>query len=102
MTSSRSIAAAMRAAGVKPGGRAWPTIQALQSPLAGLRWRPDTRGGWILPTHSRLPFHPAHGQAAAHVLAEGVVDDHRGEGVDDRGRHHQVPRRLVAVEELSQ
>src|SRR5262245_21369901 len=42
----------------------------------------------------------AHGQAGGHAAAEGVIGRDRRQGVDDRGRHHVVPRCHVAIEEL--
>src|SRR5262245_52021255 len=45
---------------------------------------------------------PTHGEARGHAAAEHVVDRDRRNRVHDRGRHHVVPRRLVAVEELRQ
>ena len=48
------------------------------------------------------PFDAATRQARRHVAAEGVVYDDRRYRIDDGGRHHVVPRRLIAVEELRQ
>ena len=44
----------------------------------------------------------AHRQAGGHAAAEHVIGRDRRHSVDDRGRHHIVPRRHVTVEERSE
>src|SRR5271170_6430382 len=58
------------------------------------------RAGWgRAPCNSAgSAFDAAHGQTGGHAAAEHVVDHDRRDRVDDRGRHHVVPWRLVAVE----
>src|SRR5580704_19394818 len=53
-----------------------------------------------LPAAVALPLHATHGQARRHVASEPVIQDDRRQRVDDRGRHHVVPWRFIAVEEL--
>ena len=50
----------------------------------------------------RLTLHPAHRQPGGHIPAERVIHDDRRQRIHDRRRHHVIPRRLVAVEELRQ
>src|SRR6478672_2906420 len=49
-----------------------------------------------------LALHRAGGQPAHHVALEDVVDRGRRQGVDQAGRHQQLPRRIVGREEAAE
>src|SRR5690242_21859486 len=57
----------------------------------------DFLGGRVM---TLLTLHTAHSEAGAHVTAERVIDDNGRDRVEYCRCHHQVPRRLVAVQEL--
>src|SRR4051812_29870521 len=53
-------------------------------------------------TLSGSALHGAGGEAADHVALEGVVDRRRRQRVDQAGRHHQFPWRIVGRKEAAQ
>ncbi len=61
---------------------------------------PILKRGRVLCARRLLTLHPAHGQSRHHESAEPEVDDDRRQRIHDGDRHHIVPWRFVAVEEL--
>src|SRR6266498_793720 len=65
------------------------------------RTAPALRLSKVMAAPGSGPRHRARDQAVGQVAAKDVVEEHGGDGVDHRQCHEEVPRRVVAGEEVA-
>src|SRR5215471_3400939 len=95
---------------LKPYCRARPSSWILfsggSSGVGALTWNsgrtaPAARWSKLMAVSSLGPLHRAGDETVGEVATEHVVEEHGWQGVDDGERHEEVPRRVVAGEEVA-
>src|SRR5215831_15723674 len=95
---------------LKPYCRARPSSWILfsggSSGVGALTWNsgrtaPAARCSKLMAVSSLRPLHRAGDETVGEVATEHVVEEHGRQGVDDGERHEEIPRGVVAGEEIT-
>src|SRR5262247_3585700 len=84
----------------------WILFSGGSAGVAALTWNsgkgaPAARRSKLMAVSSLGPLHRAGDEAVGKVAAEHVVEEHGRQGVDHGQGHEEVPRRVVAGEEVA-